>query len=252
MTTSTLATAIIPARFNATRFPGKMLADETGKPLIVHVVEATRRARQIGDVIVATDDDRIARAVHACGVETVMTRRDHANGTSRIAEVIAAKGDRIGDCVVNVQGDEPEIDPGLLDRLVDLMQSDPSVEMATLAGPFADHEDPDDPNITKVVCGENGRALYFSRACIPFDRDHEGVTVLKHAGTYAYRRDFVLRYAEMKSTPLERAEKLEQLRVLEHGHAIAVVVAAIRHHGIDTPEQYAAFVQRYRRSVSGE
>jgi len=246
MTSPLLATAVIPARIASSRFPGKMLAAETGQPLVCHVVEAVLRADRIGDVIVATDDERIAAAAVGAGAQAVMTRGDHVNGTSRIAEVIKMHGDRLADRIVNVQGDEPEIDPALIDLLVDRLDADPEVDMATLGSPFAHGEDVADPNITKVVCDVKGRALYFSRAAIPFDRDGDGVTVLKHAGLYAYRTAFVLHYARLAPTPLEEAEKLEQLRVLEHGHAIAVATATIQHHGIDTPAQYAAFVARFR------
>lgn len=246
MTPPSTATAVIPARYASTRFPGKMLADATGRPLVCHVVEAVLRARLIGEVIVATDDDRIAAAASRAGAQAVMTRGDHLNGTSRIAEVVETHGERLADRIVNVQGDEPEIDPALIDLLVERLDGDPDVEMATLASPFVPGENVADPNITKVVCDVEGRALYFSRTAIPFDRDGVGVTVLKHAGLYAYRTPFVLRYARWPPTPLEAAEKLEQLRVLEHGCRIAVATAAIQHHGIDTPEQYAEFVARFR------
>ena len=246
MTQPPPATVVIPARYDSSRFPGKMLAGQTGTPLVCHVVEAVLRARRVGEVIVATDDDRIAGAVAGTGARAVMTRRDHPNGTSRIAEVIETQAGSIADRIVNVQGDEPEIDPDLVDLLVERLDGDAAVEMVTLASPFAADEDPADPNITKVVCDLEGRALYFSRACIPCDRDGAGATVMKHVGTYAYRTPFVLKYARWAPTPLESAEKLEQLRVLEHGHSITVVTAAIRHHGIDTPEQYDAFVARHR------
>ncbi len=246
--------AVIPARFGSTRFPGKPLADRTGKPLIQHVVEQARRAKRIGRVVVATDDARIYDTVRAFGGEAVMTRADHPNGTSRIAEAVekleapeAAGPETI---IVNVQGDEPEIEPRVIDELVAGLEDDPDAPMATLASDFAPDEDPANPNIVKLVTANvNGRlrALYFSRSLIPFHRDPVLTArppYLKHPGLYAYRRDFLLRYVTLSATPLEQAEQLEQLRALEHGYPIAIIRTQVRHHGIDTPEQYDAFVAR--------
>lgn len=240
------ALAVIPARFGSTRFPGKPLASETGKPLIRHVVEQARKASRVGRVIVATDDARIFDAVRGFGGEAAMTRSDHPNGTSRIAEVVGAIPPAESAIVVNVQGDEPEIEPELIDRLIDGLLADAGAPMATLASPFAADEDPCNPNIVKLVVDQRGRAMYFSRSLIPLDRDRRGIKPLKHPGMYAYRREFLLKYVTLPPTPLEQAEQLEQLRALEHGYAIAVIHAEARHHGIDTPEQYAAFVKRYR------
>lgn len=252
------ALAIIPARYGSSRFPGKPLARETGKPLIQHVVEQVRRARSVVRIIVATDDAQIAEAVDEFGGEAVMTRADHPNGTSRIAEVVQhletahadpALVDASGplpEIIVNVQGDEPEIEPRVIDELVRGLAKDGDAPMATLASPFAPGEDPADPNIVKLVVDQLGRAMYFSRSPIPYDRDGIGAAVLKHPGLYAYRRSFLPTYVALPPTPLELAEKLEQLRALEHGHRIAVIATKVAHHGIDTPEQYAEFVQRYR------
>jgi len=254
------ATAIIPARFGSTRFPGKPLADKTGKPLIQHVVEQVRKAQSVQRIVVATDDPRIFDAVHAFDGEAVMTRADHPNGTSRIAEAVQlletsslksqAPG---GNIILNVQGDEPEIEPTVIDQLVTGLANDPDAPMATLASPFADDEDPNDPNIVKLIIDQLGHALYFSRSLIPHHRDiptsaltTHNSQLLKHPGLYAYRRDFLLKYVTLPPTPLEEAEKLEQLRALEHGYKIAVIQTTVRHHGIDTPEQYEAFVQRQR------
>lgn len=240
--------AVIPARYASSRFPGKPLAAETGKPLIQHVVERARQARLISRVIVATDDQRIFDAVRAFGGEAMMTCADHPNGTSRIAEVVSQLSD-VPAVVVNVQGDEPEIEPAIIDRLVDGLASEPAngAAMATVASFFAADEDPADPNIVKVVVSAAGQALYFSRSLIPFDRDcRRLVRPLKHVGLYAYHADFLLKYVTLPPSPLERCEQLEQLRALEHGYRIKVVLADARHHGIDTPEQYAAFVRRYR------
>jgi len=240
------AIAIIPARYASTRLPAKALLDETGKPLVCHVIDRAGEAACVDSVIVATDDQRIVDAVEAHGAAAMMTRPDHPNGTSRIAEVAEALPGGF-DVIVNVQGDEPEIDPGLIDALVRRLR-DGEEPMATLASPFADDEDPADPNIVKVVLNQRRQAMYFSRSLIPHDRDGQGIRPLKHPGLYAYRREFLTTYVKLPATPAEQIEKLEQLRALEHGHAIGVAVVTTRHHGIDTPEQYAAFVQRWRRN----
>ncbi|MEX0777031.1 MAG: 3-deoxy-manno-octulosonate cytidylyltransferase [Phycisphaeraceae bacterium] len=248
------ALAVIPARYGSTRFPGKPLAKDTGKYLIQHVVEKAGQALRIKRVVVATDDQRIFDAVKSFGAEAVMTRADHPNGTSRIAQVIASPAFAGFSIIVNVQGDEPDIEPRVIDELVEGLTVDTEAPMATLASPFADDEDPADPNIVKVVLATvkgRHRALYFSRSLIPYDRDRSTADLdrklyLKHPGLYAYRRDFLPRYVALPPTPLEQTEQLEQLRALEHGHAIALVKTMVRHHGIDTPEQYEAFVQRHR------
>jgi 3-deoxy-manno-octulosonate cytidylyltransferase (CMP-KDO synthetase) len=238
--------AVIPARYASTRFPGKPLADRTGKYLIQHVVENTLRVRGLEAVVTATDDERIAAAVRSFGGRVALTRDDHPSGTDRVAEVAAGLD---ADVIVNVQGDEPDLPPEYVERLIARMASDRGADMATLAAPFPSDESPDDPARVKVVLGLTGRALYFSRSRIPTVRD--GVpapgTYLLHLGIYAYRRDFLLRLATLPPTPLERAEKLEQLRVLEHGHSIAVEIVDRPTRGIDTPEQYEAFV----REVAG-
>jgi 3-deoxy-manno-octulosonate cytidylyltransferase (CMP-KDO synthetase) len=244
--------AIIPARYDSVRFPGKPLANRTGKPLIQHVYERVMRARLVQRVIVATDDERIRDAVNTFGGEAVMTRRDHPNGTSRIAEaVVLLKCE--ASIIVNVQGDEPEIEPSLIDLAIETLVNHPECAVATLASPFASTEDPSNPNIVKVVIDRQERALYFSRAQIPFVRDQksdqEQSPALKHVGLYVYRREFLPKYVALPETPLERAEKLEQLRMLEHGYKIAVAIGEAHFHGIDTPEQYDAFVMRYRAAI---
>lgn len=243
------AVAVIPARLASSRFPGKMLADRTGKPLVQHVWERVRLARRIDRVIVATDDQRIADAVRGFGGDAAMTRADHPNGTTRIAEVAAALD---SDLVINVQGDEPEIDPTLIDRLVALLDERPDCPMATLASPCRDAADFANPNVVKVVLRRDGTAMYFSRAAIPFDRDGDSAaTPLRHVGIYGYRRAFLPRYISLPETPLERSEKLEQLRALEHTVPIAVAVVDAAVHGIDTPEQYEAFVGRWAAARPG-
>jgi len=241
--------AVIPARYQSSRFPGKALADTTGKTLIQHVYERAAAATLVHDVVVATDDERIAEAVQAFDGRSVLTRADHINGTSRIAEAIETMNAEI---IVNVQGDEPEIDPKMIDRTVQrLIDAPQDVPVATLASPFGTGEDAIDPNIVKVVVDQTGLALYFSRSLIPFDRDHTASAApLKHLGLYVYRRAFLPVYVSLSPTPLEQAEQLEQLRVLEHGYSIAVAVGEAHHHGIDTPEQYERFVQRYLEAPS--
>ena len=221
-----------------------MLAAETGRPLVQHVVDRVRKCRHIQDVIVAADDERIAAALRPYETRVVMTSPDHPSGTDRVAEI--ARSLREVPIVVNVQGDEPEIEPETVDALVGLMRQT-RAEMATLATPFPAGDDPADPNYVKVVLAPDGRALYFSRSPIPFDRDGRGggVRPLLHVGLYGYRRDVLLRLAGYSPTPLEMTEKLEQLRALEHGHTIYAAVVSRPSHGIDTPEQYAAFVRRH-------
>jgi len=210
------------------------------------VVEQVRRARRIGTIVVATDDRRIADAVERFGGRAVMTRADHPNGTCRVAEAAAGLGLAGDDIVVNVQGDEPQIEPQVIDELISGLEADGEAPMATLASPFEPDEDPADPNIVKLVVDGRGRALYFSRSCIPFDRDGCGHRPLKHPGLYAYHLEFLQRFVLLEPMPLENAEQLEQLRALEHGHRIAVIQTRVRHHGIDTPQQYEAFVTNVR------
>lgn len=229
------------------RFPGKPLANRTGKPLIQHVFERVQLAKLVQHVIVATDDVRICDAVQKFGGEAVMTRRDHPNGTSRIAEAIAKHKAPI---IVNVQGDEPEIEPSLIDLAIETLIKHPECPVSTLGSPFTVTEDPTNPNLVKVVVDQQDRALYFSRALIPFERDATNAPAnavagpLKHVGLYVYRREFLSTYVTLPETPLEQIEKLEQLRILEHGYKIAVAVCEAHFHGIDTPEQYDAFVKR--------
>ncbi len=243
------AVAIIPARLGSTRFPRKVLADRTGKPLIQHVWERARLAKCLSRVVIATDDRSVHDVVRSFGGECVMTRVDHPNGTSRLAEAAAIldlEPDRI---IVNVQGDEPELEPETVEAAVAALVRT-GAPMATAAAAFAPPDTPSDPNIVKVVCRLDGTALYFSRSLIPFDRDRRGgpdATVLRHIGLYVYRRAFLDQYISLPATPLERCEQLEQLRALEHGHHIAVAIVGEARAGIDTPEQYDAFVERERR-----
>ena len=239
--------AMIPARYASTRLPGKPLLAETGKPMIQHVVDAVRQADVLDEIIVATDDLRIAEAVEAFGTRTVMTNEDCPSGTDRLAEAAEILGLDDDDIILNVQGDEPDMPPACLELLVDLLQSS-GLEMATLATPMTS-EMADDPNKVKVVLDRGGRALYFSRAKIPFDRDDTGQAQhLLHLGIYGYSVGFLKRYNAMEPTAAESVEKLEQLRALENGCSIIVGVVNYDGHGIDTPEDYAAFVERYRNA----
>ena len=220
--------------------------------MILHVVDRARAASSVERVIVTAPDPEIIRIVEEAGVEAIETSFDHPNGTSRLAEV----ADRLASelptdaIIVNVQGDEPELDPAAIDAVILALNNDSEADMSTIATPFGPDGDPADPNQVKVVIGLNGQAIYFSRSLIPFDRDAVGATPLRHVGLYAYRRDFLQRFASWPESPLEQAERLEQLRVLEHGGRIAVAIHASDCGGIDTPEQYAAFVARWR-SIHG-
>jgi 3-deoxy-manno-octulosonate cytidylyltransferase (CMP-KDO synthetase) len=229
--------AVIPARWASTRFPGKPLALLAGRPMVLHVVDACRRAGVFGEVIVATEDPRIAEVVRTAGARAELTRADHATGTDRVAEVAARlPGDGRG-VVVNVQGDEPLVDPGALRALVGAFD-EATVEMATLVRPLAEEERPL-LQVVKAVLDVRGDALYFSRADLPVSRDGAPVQRWAHLGLYGYRRQTLGRLAGLPPTPLERAESLEQLRALEHGIPIRCVRTESRSLGVDTPEDLA-------------
>lgn len=222
---------VIPARERSERLPGKPLAEIAGKPMILHVWERARRVRGIDRVLVATDSTRIADVVREAGGEAVTTSADCASGTDRCAE--AVRGLEGVEVVINVQGDEPLLDPRAVERLLSAFE-DPAVRMATLARPLH-AEESENPNVVKVVRNLRGDALYFSRAPIPFDRGG-GAEPLAHVGIYGYRRAFLEVFSALEPTPLERTERLEQLRALEHGHAIRVLLTDYRSLGVDTPE----------------
>ena len=225
---------IIPARYASTRFPGKALAELWGKPLIQHVYERAREAGCTSRVIVATDDERIAAAAEGFGAEVAMTAPEHESGTDRVAEV--ARGIE-GDLVVNVQGDEPLIQPASIDAAVGPLAADPAIPMGTLCCPIDNIGELANPNVVKVVVDREGFALYFSRLPIPFVRDGGAeARRYRHIGLYVYRREFLLELAGLGPTPLEQAEKLEQLRALEHGHQIKVTAVESAWPGVDTPE----------------
>jgi 3-deoxy-manno-octulosonate cytidylyltransferase (CMP-KDO synthetase) len=242
---------VIPARYAAKRLPGKPLLRATGKYLIQHVYERACQARSAGEVIVATDDPRIEAAVHGFGGRVVRTRRSHPSGTDRVAEV--ARGLN-ADIIINLQGDEPLIEPASLDLLADSLKRDCAADMATLAVPFTSEEHWRNPNCVKVVCDHQGRALYFSRSPIPFVRDGQPdftarpPRFLLHLGLYAYRRDFLLKLAATPPAPLEQLEKLEQLRVLALGRSIQVGIVEQAGVGVDTRADYEHFVAMYRKN----
>lgn len=238
------ASVVIPARLASTRFPAKVLAAETGRPLVQHVVDQVRKCRRVRQIFVAADDQRIVDALRPYETRCMLTSGDHQSGTDRIAEVARQLDD---DIIVNVQADEPEIEPAVVDDLVQLLHSS-QASMATVAVPFRRDADPANPNLVKVVIDPNGHAIYFSRSAIPYHRDSSAAaTYHLHVGIYAYRRAFLLRFAGWEPTPLEQAEKLEQLRAIEHREPIIVQKVDRATHGIDTPQQYATFVDRFRR-----
>jgi len=281
--------ACIPARYGSTRFAGKVLAKDTGKFLIQHTYERACLAKLPEKVIIAADDQRIAAAARTFGAQCILTSPEHTSGTDRIAEAVA---DMDVNIVVNLQADEPEIDPKNIDYLAELLIKNPDYPMATLAATFQNREQIADPNIVKVVVSsrvpstslgagvrrascekemdsrvrgndrtqyairntqyEGGRAIYFSRAPIPYDRESASIGSLKqylrHIGIYAYRKEFLMKITALPQTPLEKIEKLEQLRAIENGFDI--LVGKVKHtcDGIDTPQQYNKFVKRYRKS----
>ncbi len=238
-------TAIIPARWASTRFPGKPLVKLRGKPLVQHVWERSQRAKLVDRVIVATDDMRIAEAAFDFGAEVALTSSKHPTGTDRLAEV--ARKLKSAPIILNVQGDEPDIAPSTIDRLARALQDDAKLGMVTAANPITSRADIGNPNVVKVVTDLSGRALYFSRSAIPHDRDGRGgINYLRHQGIYGYRRKVLLDFVKWKPTPLEQAEKLEQLRALEHGVSIGVIVVKKGSVGVDVPADVAKAVRALR------
>lgn len=231
---------IIPARYGSERLPGKPLAQIAGKPMIVHVMERAAQATLVHDVVVATDDERIAAAVREHGGKAVMTPADIRSGSDRIAFVARSLTD--AEIIVNLQGDEPLIPPAMIDQAIRPLVHDPAIEVGTLVKRIATAGELHNPSLPKVVLGMNGDCLYFSRSPIPFGRDIAdaeliaGFPVYRHIGLYAFRREFLLRYAAMEQTPLERVEKLEQLRILERGHRIHAEVTEFDSIAVDTQQ----------------
>ena len=242
------AVGIIPARWGSTRFQGKPLHLISGKPLLQHVLERCRQAKNLDSVIVATDDTRIAKAAFAWDAEVALTSPKHRSGTDRIAEV-ARNAEQFA-FVINIQGDEPLIDPQLIDKLVKKLRSDREIEIVTAAHPFENPGEAFSPHQVKVVVDKSRRALYFSRAAIPFPRNPSGIQYLRHQGIYGFRRHTLLQFVKWKPTPLERAESLEQLRALENGVKVHVLITAKGSPGIDTLADAEALEQKLARAES--
>jgi 3-deoxy-manno-octulosonate cytidylyltransferase (CMP-KDO synthetase) len=257
----------IPAHFGSTRFPAKVLARDTGKYLVQHVWERACQAKLPQRVIIAADDRRVIDAAESFGAEAILTSPDLQSGTDRVA---AAVENLDVDIVINLQGDEPEIEPANIDSLAKLMLENQDYQMGTLAAPFQNTEQIADPSILKVVLTSHGspffakatkgrrvtnhgEAIYFSRSVIPYDRQAGGIgkvdNYLHHLGIYAYRKDFLLKITKLPPSMLEKTECLEQLRVIENGYKIIVGIVEKASSGIDTPEQYADFVKRYKRKI---
>ncbi|MGI6253549.1 MAG: 3-deoxy-manno-octulosonate cytidylyltransferase [Aminivibrio sp.] len=224
---------VIPARYGSTRLPGKPLADIQGKTLIRRVYERASLSKALHRLLVATDDARIMEEVKSFGGNCVLTSPDHPNGTCRSAEVAQNEG---ADIIINIQGDEPLLDPLMIDETTELLRTGDAVS-STLCEPMEDEKSISDPNVVKVVMDQLGYALYFSRSSIPFPRVKGAATVYRHIGIYGYRRDFLFTYAALPATPLSEAESLEQLRILEHGYKMKVGVTKGRcGPSVDTPE----------------
>lgn len=238
---------VIPARYSSTRLPGKPLKDICGEPMICRVWERASRAKSVAKVIVATDDERILKAVEKNHGLAMMTRADHKTGTDRLAEVAEKFPD--AEIIVNVQGDEPLIEPDLIDELVFEFVKDKNLQMATVATELTDFDEMKNPNNVKVVLDKNNDALYFSRSLIPYPRNADKAKVFKHIGIYAYRRNFLLAYAKMEPTPLEQSESLEQLRAMENGYKIRVIKSSCRFVGVDTEEDLKLVNEIYRKEA---
>lgn len=242
--------AVIPARYESVRFPGKVLAKQTGKYLIQHTWEQVRKVSMLERIIIATDSEKVLEACKTFGAECVMTSASHQSGTDRIAEAV----EKINtDIVINVQGDEPEIEPANIELLAGLMVDNPKAKMATLIAKFDSKEQVENPNIVKVVTDKNKNAIYFSRSVIPYCRKTPPVGGLndyfRHLGIYAYTKDFLLQITKLPPGRLEQIEQLEQLRVIENG--IPILTGLVEHitPGIDTPQQYDDFVKRIKSKV---
>ena len=223
---------IIPARYGSTRLPAKALAMISGKPMIQHVYERCMKSGLLSEILVATDDKRIFDAVLSFGGNAVMTSKVHKSGTDRIGE--AVKKIKC-DIVVNIQGDEPMIDPGNIDKAIEPLLTDKSINVSTICVKIKDKKEISNPNVVKVIKDKNNNALYFSRSVIPFNRDSGRVEYFKHIGLYVYRSSYLTQLVNMKQTKLESAEKLEQLRILENGESIRVVEVKKDSHSVDTP-----------------
>ncbi len=225
---------VIPSRYASTRLPGKPLLDICGKTMLEHVYRRAVASDAFFKVIIATDDERICNAAKRFGGEVVMTSADHPDGTSRVAEVARSVDT---DYVINIQGDEPMLDPRMLNELAEGFMADRNADSATVCVPISSPEDLANPDIVKVVRAQNGRALYFSRSLIPYPRKKTGCPVFEHLGIYAFTKDFLLKFVELPPTPLMETESLEQLRILEHGYTMAVILTKYPSQGpnVNTP-----------------
>ena len=239
---------VIPARFASSRFPGKVLAQISDKSMLQHVFERASLARYLTCTIIATDDERVYEVARSFGARVVMTRADHRSGTDRVAEAASAENAEI---VVNIQGDEPLIDPAAIDAAILPLTHDPDIVMGTLKKAIEDPREITDPNVEKEVTGRKGDAIYFSRCPIPYVRDRERSGIhFKHIGLYVYRRDFLLKYSTLPVGPLEQAERLEQLRALENGYRIRVVETEYESLGVDTPEDLERVCKLFEASMA--
>jgi 3-deoxy-manno-octulosonate cytidylyltransferase (CMP-KDO synthetase) len=237
---------VIPARYTSSRFPGKPLAQIGSKPMLQHVFERTSQARYLTHIVIATDDERIADAARGFGAPLRMTRSDHLSGTDRVAEVASAD---TAELIVNIQGDEPLIDPAAIDAAILPLLHDDELLMGTLKKRIEDPREIGDPNVVKVVTDQRGNAIYFSRSTIPYVRGAPAAPYYKHIGLYVYRRDFLLGYSELPVGPLEQAERLEQLRALENGYSIRVVETEYESMGVDTPEDLERVSKLFAASI---
>ena len=241
---------VIPARYDSSRFPGKVLAQISSKTMLQHVYERCSDARYLSSTIIATDDERIYKVAKSFGARVRMTRADHPSGTDRVAEVASSESAQI---VVNIQGDEPLIDPSAIDAAVLPLVHDPDIVMGTLKKRIEDPREITDPNVVKVVTNRSGDAIFFSRCPIPYVRSGSPSVRpgphYKHIGLYVYRRDFLLQYPTLPIGPLEQAERLEQLRALENGYPIRVVETEYESLGVDTPEDLERVSQLFMAST---
>lgn len=243
---------ILPARYGSTRFEGKPLADILGKPMIQHAYERSKRAENVDRVVVATDDQRIFDVVTGFGGEAVMTRSDHPSGTDRIAEAVEILGAAPEDIIVNVQGDQPAFNPKQVAEVARPLIDDPDLDMATPIIPTIDPLEIGNPNHVKVVFDENQNALYFSRAPIPWPREGDQSYYFKHIGIYCYRVRFLRQFVSLPEGRLERIERLEQLRALENGHRIRVVITAMDSPEVDRPADLKKVEALLKAEAAGE
>lgn len=238
---------IIPARYDSSRFKGKVLADLNGKPLIQHVYERAKRSTKLDDLVVAADDQRVVKAVEDFGGKVILTSKEYTSGTDRLREVASLIDARI---IINIQGDEPLIHHSMIDSLALALLYDPNIPMATVIRKIDNEEELNNPNVVKVVIDKFGQALYFSRQVIPYLREpflkKSEITFYKHIGLYGYTRDFLFTFNNMPPTPLEKAEKLEQLRALEHGYKIKTIETTFDTIGVDTPEDLERVKERLK------